>query len=111
MSINSNSKPAELAISRIVAGRKKQHYSQPVLAVIANSLRLAPDAAGSIVMAAQLGYMLFLAPLGDVLENRKLCSATTLGASVAALASSRAKNSLTALHLCIMAPSQIKSAF
>ncbi len=69
------------------------YYSQPVLAVIATSLRLAPDAAGSIVMAAQIGYiagLLFLAPLGDVLENRKLCSAMTLGAGLAALVSSYA---------------------
>ena len=71
------------------------YYSQPVLAVIANSLRIATDAAGSIVMAAQLGYiagLLFLAPLGDVLENRKLCTLMTLGASLSALASSLAAN-------------------
>jgi len=71
------------------------YYSQPVLAVIASSLHLAQDAAGSIVMAAQLGYiagLLFLAPLGDVLENRKLCAGMTLGASLSALASAWAGN-------------------
>lgn len=69
------------------------YYCQPVLAVIAGSLRLSAHASGAMVMAAQLGYiagLLFLAPLGDVLENRKLCSLMALGAGLAAFAAALA---------------------
>jgi predicted MFS family arabinose efflux permease len=51
------------------------YYTQPVVALIAASLNLAPKASGLIVTLTQLGYgfgVLFLVPLGDLIENKKL---------------------------------------
>jgi predicted MFS family arabinose efflux permease len=73
------------------------YYAQPLIGPIAESLGLAPQAAGLIVTMSQIGYgagLLFLVPLGDLVENRRLVvvcvalSAVALGS--AALASSPA---------------------
>ncbi len=51
------------------------YYAQPLIALISKSLGLAPEAAGLIVTLTQIGYgfaVLFIVPLGDLLENRKL---------------------------------------
>lgn len=51
------------------------YYSQPILALLANSLGLRPDAAGLVMTFTQIGYglgVLFVIPLGDLLENKKL---------------------------------------
>src|SRR3977135_785357 len=51
------------------------YYSQPLVGLIAPSLGLAPGLAGLIVTLTQLGYgagLLFLVPLSDVIENRRL---------------------------------------
>ncbi|MBD5646285.1 MAG: MFS transporter [Desulfovibrio sp.] len=67
------------------------YYPQPILHEAAADLGLAPDAAGALITAGQLGYiagLLLVAPLGDMLDNRRLCAAMTAGA--AALAASQA---------------------
>nr|WP_217703831.1 MFS transporter [Schlegelella koreensis] len=64
------------------------YYAQPIVALIAADIGLAPHAAGLIVSLTQIGYALglfFLVPLGDRLENRRLMIATT-AVCVAALA-------------------------
>jgi predicted MFS family arabinose efflux permease len=51
------------------------YYAQPILALLAASLDLRPDAAGLIMTLTQVGYgigMLLVIPLGDLVENKKL---------------------------------------
>lgn len=51
------------------------YYAQPILALLAESLHLRPDAAGLIMTLTQIGYglgVLFIIPLGDLFENKKL---------------------------------------
>jgi predicted MFS family arabinose efflux permease len=71
------------------------YYAQPLIGPIADSLGLAPQAAGLIVTMSQVGYgvgLVFLVPLGDLVENRKLvvvCVAlSAVALASAALASS-----------------------
>jgi predicted MFS family arabinose efflux permease len=51
------------------------YYAQPLIGPISAALGLAPGAAGLIVTLAQVGYglgLLFIVPLGDRIENRRL---------------------------------------
>ena len=73
------------------------YYAQPLIGPIAASLGLARQAAGLIVTMTQVGYgagLVFIVPLGDLVENRKVVvvcvamSAIALGS--AALAGSPA---------------------
>lgn len=51
------------------------YYAQPLIGPISASLGLSPGAAGLIVTLTQVGYglgLLFIVPLGDLFENRKL---------------------------------------
>ncbi|UFJ39455.1 MFS transporter [Brevibacillus humidisoli] len=51
------------------------YYAQPLVGPISLELGLSFEAAGLIVTLAQIGYgigLLFIVPLGDILENRKL---------------------------------------
>lgn len=61
-----------LAIGVIVANI---YYAQPLIAPISKSLGLDPAAAGLTVMFTQVGYglgVLFIVPLADLVENRRL---------------------------------------
>ena len=81
------------------------YYPQPILRQVAGALRLPESASGAVITQGQLGYiagLLLLAPLGDMLENRKLCAAMALGAAVSALAGACAPTAplfLTAIFL------------
>ena len=61
------------------------YYAQPLIAPISAALGLSHAAAGLIVTMTQIGYgvgLLFIVPLGDLVENRALiCSVITLGAA------------------------------
>jgi len=51
------------------------YYAQPLIGPISMSLGLSPAAAGLIVTLTQVGYglgLLFIVPLGDLFENRRL---------------------------------------
>ncbi|PGM52468.1 MFS transporter [Bacillus cereus] len=51
------------------------YYAQPLIGVISNVIGLSNSSAGLIVTLTQIGYvvgLLFLVPLGDIVENRKL---------------------------------------
>ena len=51
------------------------YYAQPLLAAIRHSLHVGSAAAGLVVTASQVGYalgLLFLLPLGDLLERKRL---------------------------------------
>ncbi|KXG85978.1 MFS transporter [Agrobacterium bohemicum] len=63
------------------------YYAQPLAGVIGAELGLSAGATGLIVTLTQIGYglgLLFVVPLGDLIENRKLI-VTTVGMAVAAL--------------------------
>lgn len=63
------------------------YYAQPLVALISHSLGLDPAAAGLLVTLTQVGYglgVLFIVPLGDLLENRRLIL-TMMGVSICAL--------------------------
>ncbi len=62
------------------------YYAQPLIAEIAQSLGLATGAAGLVVTMTQVGYglgLLFVVPLGDLVENRRLI---IISAAVSAVA-------------------------
>lgn len=64
------------------------YYSQPILADIAQALAISPNMVGSVITMSQIGYiawLLFLAPVGDFIENRTLCAAMTACAACATL--------------------------
>src|SRR6476661_954391 len=51
------------------------YYAQPLVGPIAADLGLSPGLAGLLVTLTQIGYglgLLFIVPLGDILENRRL---------------------------------------
>jgi len=59
------------------------YYSQPLVGLIGPALRMGPRAESLIVSLTQLGYaagLLFLVPLGDLVENRRLVVATITAA-------------------------------
>lgn len=69
------------------------YYAQPLAGIIGAELGLSAAATGLIVTLSQIGYglgLLFIVPLGDLIENRKLIVATiataVLALSAAALA-------------------------
>ncbi|HVJ53724.1 MAG TPA: MFS transporter [Aliidongia sp.] len=62
------------------------YFAQPLIGLIGPDLGLAPWARSLIVTVSQLGFclgLLFLAPLGDLVENRLLILATIGGAVLA----------------------------
>ena len=62
------------------------YYAQPLAGPISASLGLSRSAAGLIVTMTQIGYglgLLFIAPLGDLVENRRLILSVTALATVA----------------------------
>jgi predicted MFS family arabinose efflux permease len=75
------------------------YYAQPLIGLIAPELRLGAGQGGLIVTLTQLGYgagLLFLVPLADRIENRRLVVATVL---------------LTALALAAVALARSPAAF
>ena len=75
--------PALIALMSIATGLSvaSNYYAQPLLDAIARAFSLSPNQAGFIVTAAQLGYaagLLFLGPLGDMVERRRLIVSMTM---------------------------------
>ncbi len=78
------------------------YYAQPLIGPIAQSLGLAPQAAGLIVTMSQIGYgagLMFIVPLGDLIENRRLVLAS-LALSAIALAAAAFAPSAAAFLVC-----------
>lgn len=76
------------------------YYAQPLIALIAPELHLKPGIAGLIVTLTQLGYaggLLFVVPLADRVENRKLILATIGIVAVALAALAAAPSALAFL--------------
>ena len=64
------------------------YYAQPLAAEIAADFAIPSTASGFVVTLTQIGYglgLLFLVPLGDIVENRRLVVITTLLAGCAML--------------------------
>lgn len=75
--------PALIMLMSIATGLAvaSNYYAQPLLDTIARNFSLSASSAGFIVTAAQLGYaagLLFLVPLGDMFERRRLIVFMTL---------------------------------
>ncbi|MBO9665790.1 MAG: MFS transporter [Bdellovibrio sp.] len=65
------------------------YYAQPLVAMISQALGIPTSSAGLVVTLTQVGYglgVLFLVPLGDLLENKKLILSLITLAVVALLA-------------------------
>jgi predicted MFS family arabinose efflux permease len=82
------------------------YYAQPLIALIAPDLGLRPAAASLIVTLTQTGYcagLVLLAPLGDLLENRRLVLCTLCLAVAALIAAALAPSAawFLAAALCI----------
>ena len=64
------------------------YYSQPLLDLIADAFGVSQGAATVVVTLTQIGYalgLLFLLPLGDLVENRRLSTRLLAGAAGAPL--------------------------
>ena len=85
------------------------YYAQPLLDVIAGDLGVSPGTAGLLVTSSQVGYavgLVFLVPLGDLLDRRKMVSRLLLvcaaGLAVAAVAPSFAVLAAAAIALLVL---------
>jgi predicted MFS family arabinose efflux permease len=81
------------------------YYAQPLIGLIAPAIGLDAKAASLIVTFTQCGYcagLALLAPLGDLVENRRLVVATLCCASVALLLAASAPNSALFLLACLL---------
>ncbi len=82
------------------------YYAQPILADMAADVGLTTGASGLVITMLQVGYIfgiLFLGPLGDMWENRRLIASMTLGAGcfLALAAVCRSVSLFLAAHLAI----------
>lgn len=71
------------------------YYAQPLAGPIGAALGLPADATGLIVTLTQVGYalgLLFIVPLGDLLENRRLVVSALLFTATALLGAALARN-------------------
>jgi predicted MFS family arabinose efflux permease len=71
------------------------YYGQPLVGPIAAELGLSPAAAGLLVTLTQIGYglgLLFIVPLGDILENRKLVLALLICCALALASAAMVRN-------------------
>ncbi|HEY0233688.1 MAG TPA: MFS transporter [Afipia sp.] len=88
------------------------YFAHPLLGVIAHDLNASPASIGLVVTAAQTGYALglvFIVPLGDLVDRRKLIVSQTIFLSVALAAAGLASSlavllvSMTAMGLLAVA--------
>jgi predicted MFS family arabinose efflux permease len=82
------------------------YYAQTLIGPISRSTGLDPGAAGLIVTLTQLGYclgLLFIVPLGDLVENRRLIFISLVVCALALVAAAVANSPLVflAAALCI----------
>lgn len=71
------------------------YYTQPLIESISSAIGLSSEAAGLIVTLTQIGYgigLLFIVPLGDLLENRKLVVTLLILTSIVLIIAAQAQN-------------------
>ncbi|NUT77913.1 MFS transporter [Pseudomonas sp. C1C7] len=81
------------------------YFAQPLLDSMAQSLNVAPSMIGVVVTATQMGYalgLLFIVPLGDLLNRKRLILTQLLLSSVALAAVGAAQQWLALLGAMIM---------
>jgi predicted MFS family arabinose efflux permease len=79
------------------------YYAQTLIGPISRATGLDPGAAGLIVTLTQIGYclgLLFIVPLGDLVENRRLIFIALLTSALALLAASATSNANLFLFAC-----------
>lgn len=79
------------------------YYAQPLIGPIASALHIPAASAGLIVTLTQCGYglgLLFVVPLSDLVENRRLIAAALTVVAVALVAAARAEHAATLLAAC-----------
>ncbi|MDG0873210.1 MFS transporter [Paenibacillus thiaminolyticus] len=62
------------------------YYAQPLVGVISSSIGLSANSSGFIVTLTQIGYvvgLLFIVPMGDIVENRRLIVVSLLLTAIA----------------------------
>ena len=82
------------------------YFAQPLVGPISQATGLDPGAAGLIVTLTQIGYclgLIFIVPLGDLVENRKLilCALALTAAALLAAAFSNSAALFLAAAFCI----------
>ncbi|WP_424548499.1 MFS transporter [Shinella zoogloeoides] len=73
------------------------YYAQPLLDAIASTFAINPAAVGLVVTLTQIGYaagLIFIVPLGDLVDRRRLVIAQTLLAAFALAAIGSAPNAM-----------------
>ncbi|MCU0551776.1 MAG: MFS transporter [Leptolyngbya sp. Prado105] len=81
------------------------YYNQPLLAMMATQFQVSPESMGAIPMWTQIGYalgILFIVPLGDRIERRRLI-VTMTGLSAIALLAAALSTNLMGLSLASFA--------
>lgn len=76
------------------------YYAQPLVGVISSSIGLSAGMSGFIVTLTQIGYvvgLLFIVPMGDIVDNRKLVVITLLLTATALVITAVSKQSVTFL--------------
>lgn len=71
------------------------YYAQPLVGLISSSIGLSASGAGLIVTLTQIGYvagLLFIVPLGDIVENRRLVVLSLLLTAAALIVIAMTKN-------------------
>ena len=70
------------------------YYAQPLVGVISSSIGLSANSSGLIVTLTQIGYvvgLLFIVPLGDIVDNRRLVVTSLLLTGVALVITAMSK--------------------
>ncbi|OBY80424.1 MFS transporter [Paenibacillus sp. KS1] len=73
------------------------YYAQPLVGVISSSIGLSANSSGFIVTLTQIGYvvgLLFVVPMGDIIENKRLIIVSLLLTAVALAITALSKQSL-----------------
>ncbi|KPD05393.1 MFS transporter [Aneurinibacillus migulanus] len=73
------------------------YYAQPLVGVISSSIGLSANSSGFIVTLTQIGYvvgLLFIVPMGDIVENRKLIVVSLLFTAVALVITAVSKQAM-----------------
>lgn len=81
------------------------YYAQPLLHTLARSFGVSNGAAGTIITMTQLGYaagLVFLVPLGDLYERRRLISRVLLAATVALIGAALAPHLMWFFVACLL---------
>jgi predicted MFS family arabinose efflux permease len=89
--------PATLLVFALACGFSvaNVYYAQPLLETMAATFRISPASIGIVITLTQLGYaagLVFIVPLGDLMDRRRLVVAQTLLSALALAAVGTATN-------------------